>query len=124
MTLSLEHTRTLLIVIALTILSGIGDSQGFLHSARVWRDGRLIWAEVAYSALGFAFGIVLYWLAIRFYQQLGISLAETQTIVWFAVTITGVALLSGKFVQWQRLDQLMALVVVSGVAWLLFRTGG
>ena len=124
MTLSLDHTRALLVVIVLTVLSGVGDSQGFLHAARVWRDGRLIWPEVAYSAIGFAFGIVLYWVAIRFYQQLGIGMAETQTIVWFAVTITGVALLSGQFVHWQRLDQVMALVVVGGVAWLLFRTGG
>jgi hypothetical protein len=124
MTLNVDQVRVLLIVIALTVLSGVGDSQGFLHAARVWRDGRVVWPEVALSAAGFAFGVSVYWVAIRFYQQMGASSAETQTILWFAVTITGVALLSGHFLRWQRLDQLVAVAVVGGVAWLLFRTGG
>ena len=123
-TTSPEQVRALLIAITLTILSGLGDAQGFLHAARVWREGRIIWQEVAYSAAGFGVGIAVYWLAIRFYQQLGISFAETQTIVWFAITITGVALLSGKFAQWERIDQFAAMGVIAGVGWLLFRTGG
>jgi hypothetical protein len=124
MTTSPEQFRALLIVIALTVLSGFGDSQGFLHSAKVWQDGRIVWPEVAYSAAGFGFGISVYWVSIRFYQRLGISFAETQTIFWFAVTIIGVAVLSGKFIQWQRLEQLVAVGVLAGVGWLLFRTGG
>ncbi len=124
MTLSPEHIRALLIVIALTVLSGLGDAQGFLHSARVWREGRIVWEEVAYSAAGFGCGIAVYWVAIRFYQQLGVSFAETQTIFWFAVTIIGVAILSGKFAHWERMDQLVAVGVFAGVGWLLFRTGG
>ena len=119
-----EHLRTWMIALALTILSGLGDAQGFLHAARVWREGRLVWGEVAYSAAGFGFGIAVYWVSIRFYQQLGIAFAETQTIFWFAVTIVGVAFVSGKFAQWENVDRLAALGVAAGVGWLLVRTGG
>ncbi|HKZ69060.1 MAG TPA: hypothetical protein VJ020_03215 [Anaerolineales bacterium] len=124
MTMSPEQIRALLIVIALTVISGFGDSQGFLHSAKVWREDRIVWEEVAYSAASFGFGIAVYWVSIRFYQRLGVSFAETQTIFWFAVTIIGVAVLSGKFAQWGRADQFVALGVLAGVGWLLFRTGG
>jgi hypothetical protein len=117
-----DQIRLFAIVIALTILSGIGDSQGFLHAARVWRDGELMWDEVVKSALGFAFGIVMYWIAIRYFQESGVTMAETQTIVWFAITIVGVAVLSGAFVRWRIADQLIAITTLGGIGWLMFRT--
>jgi hypothetical protein len=49
---------------------------------------------------------------------------EAQTLVWFAATIIGVAILSGQFLRWQLLDQSIAVVVLAGIAWLLARTGG
>jgi len=55
----LEQTRLLVAIVGLTVLSGVADSQGFLHAARVWRDGQLVLAEMAKSALGFGVGIVL-----------------------------------------------------------------
>jgi hypothetical protein len=117
-----EQLRLFAIVIALTILSGIGDSQGFLHAARVWHDGTLMWEEVVKSALGFAFGIVMYWIAIRYFQESGVTMPETQTIVWFAITIVGVAALSGAFVRWRIADQLIAITTLGGIGWLMFRT--
>jgi len=117
-----EQIRLFAIVIALTILSGIGDSQGFLHAARVWRDGAFMWDEVVKSTLGFAFGIVIYWIAIRYFQKSGVTMAETQTIVWFAITIVGVAALSGEFLRWRISDQLIAATTLGGIGWLMFRT--
>ncbi len=117
-----EQLRLFAIVIVLTIISGIGDSQGFLHAGRVWRDGTLMWDEVIKSAAGFAFGMVLYWIAIRYFQKSGVTMAETQTIVWFAITIVGVAALSGEFLRWRLADQLIAVTTLGGIGWLMFRT--
>jgi hypothetical protein len=117
-----DQLRLFAIVIALTIASGIGDSQGFLHAARVWRDGALMWDQLLKSALGFTFGIVMYWIAIRFFVESGVTIAETQTLVWFAVTIIGVAALSGQFLHWHLIDQLVAVGALSGIGWLMFRT--
>ena len=117
-----DQIRLFAMVIALTILSGIGDSQGFLHAARVWRGGEPMWDEVVKSALGFAFGIVMYWIAIRYFQKSGVTMAETQTIVWFAITIVGVAALSGEFLRWRLADQLIAITTLGGIGWLMFRT--
>ena len=76
------------------------------------------------AALGFQFGVIMFWLALRFLAQFGTFSTEVQTLLWFAVTIIGVAALSGKFVGWHWLDQVVALAVLAGVGWLLFRTGG
>jgi hypothetical protein len=117
-----EQLRLVAIILGLTIVSGIGDSQGFLHAARVWRDGAIMWDEVAKSALGFTFGAVIYWIAIRFFQQSGMPFAETQTIVWFAVTLVGVALLSGEFFRWSMVDKGLAVAALSAIGLLIFRT--
>lgn len=49
---------------------------------------------------------------------------EMQTLLWFTMTIIGVAIVSGQFVDWQRVDQAVAVAILIGLGWLLFRTGG
>lgn len=121
--ISNEQIRLLVIIVGLTLLSGIGDSFGFVHAAKVWQEGQLVWAEVGKSALGFVFGISVSWLTIRYLQQFGIFAPETQTLLWFGVTIVGIALISGKFFHWQKLDQVVAVAVLIGIGWLMFSTG-
>ena len=49
-----EQVRLWLIIIVITVLSGIGDSQGFVHAAKIWVNDKLDWSELGKSALGFA----------------------------------------------------------------------
>jgi hypothetical protein len=119
----LEQTRLLVVIVALTVLSGLADSQGFLHAARIWRDGQLVRAELAKSAAGFGAGIVMYWLAIRFLQRFGVMSAETQTILWFGITIAAVAIFGGTSLRWASIDRSVAVLVLAGIGWLLVRTG-
>jgi divalent metal cation (Fe/Co/Zn/Cd) transporter len=111
-------------IIIFTLLSGWGDSQGFLHAANIWSEGKLIWVEVIKSALGFGLGMVMFWISIRFLQEFKIISPEIQTIGWFTVTIVGVALLSGKFLHWRHIDQIIGVAILFGIVWLLVRTTG
>jgi hypothetical protein len=120
----MQRALSLAIVATLTLVSGYADAMGFIHSARLWNDGRLIAAELGKSALGYAVGIIAYWIALRQVRQFGIVSAEAQTIGWFSVTIIGVAVGSGAFLEWRSTDKLLALAVVIGLAILLYRTGG
>jgi hypothetical protein len=113
-----------LLIIVLTLLSGLGDAYGFAHAALVWQQGRLVGGELARSAAGFAAGIGLYWLALRNMTAVGIVAPEVQTIAWFGVTLIGVAVLSGRFLAWPALDRAVAVAVLAGIGWLLVRTGG
>lgn len=99
----------------------MADSLGFVHASRMWREDGFAWQELRWSAIGFALGIGMYWLSVRYMSKLGIVSAEVQTIVWFAVTIVCVALVSGKFNEWPMLDRLIAMVVALGLGWLLVR---
>jgi len=117
-----ERLPTVLLVVGISILSGVGDSQGFIHAARIWQAGRLVPQELAKSALGFGVGIGSYWLSVRYLQELGVLAPETQTLTWFGVTLLGVALVSGKFLHWRPLDQVVGVGVLLGLGWLLSRT--
>jgi hypothetical protein len=119
----MHQAATALLVLALCLVSGVGDSFGFIHASRIWQNDRLVWTEFGWSAMGFALGIGMYWISLRFMGRLGIVSPDVQTIVWFAVTIVGVALMSGKFSKWPIPDQLVAAVVAVGLAWLLVRSG-
>ena len=114
----------ILLIIFFTLLSGFGDAQGFLHSSRIWQNGGFVWQEAVKSMSGFLFGIVMFWFGLRWLGQLGVVSAEIQTLLWFGVTIIGVALLSGHFARWERVDQAVAVAVLAGIGWLLFRSGG
>jgi hypothetical protein len=118
-----EQIRTLFFTIGITLVSGVSDSLGFIHAAKMWRDGDLIMSELGKSALGFGIGISSYWFAAKYLAEFGVLSPEIQTLFWFGVTIAGVAFVSGKFFQWQTLDQIIAAGVLLGIAWLLFRAG-
>jgi len=119
----LERAKAVALILAMTLVSGIADAQGFIHADRIWQGGKARWDEVGKSALGFIIGIAVYWRSLKHMKHLGILSPETQTIVWFSVTIAGVALVSGKAFRWPLVDQAVALVVLSGVGWLMVRAG-
>ena len=116
-------TRNSLIVLVLIVLSGFADSLGFVYAAKVWQKDVLSWADLGKSALGWWVGITLYVLSLRFMARMGVTSAEIQTIVWFAMTIIGVVIFSGRFLSWPRLEQMVAILVLVGLGWLLARTG-
>lgn len=108
--------------IFLTILTGLGDSQGFIHASRVWDKGVFVWGEAFKSAGGFALGTAAYWIIVKFLQHHGVVTAEIQTLSWFAITIIGVSLASGKFFQWTLFDQILAASILFGIGVLMIRT--
>jgi hypothetical protein len=116
-----ERAKLLLLIVSLTLASGIGDALGFIHAAKMWQDGKLLLSEFGKSALGFSSGISTYWLAVKYLKEFGVLSPETQTLTWFGITLIGVALLNGRFLRWQPIDQLVAIIVILGIGWLLFR---
>jgi hypothetical protein len=114
--------ESIFLIALFTVLSGLGDALGFVHAGRVWQDGQIVWLEAFKSAAGFQFGVVMYWLAVRFLNNQGIVAVEIQTLFWFAATIVGIAFLSGQFLRWSPLDQTAAVVVLAGIGWLMFHT--
>lgn len=112
----------ILLIAALTMLSGIGDAQGFVHAARVWQNGQFVWAEALKSAAGFQMGVLFYWFMLRYLIQLGVAVVEIQTLFWFAATMVGVGIFSGRILRWPPMDQAVACIVLVGIAWLLIRT--
>lgn len=108
----------------LIALSGFADSLGFVYAARIWQKDSASWLNLGKCVLGWGVGITLYVFALRFMARLGVTSAEIQTAVWFAMTIIGVVIFSGKFFGWPRLEQIVAALVLAGLGWLLVRTGG
>lgn len=113
----------IVLLAGLTLASGLGDAHGFVHASRMWVEGRLVWSEFARSAVGFGIGIGSYWIAVRDLARAGVLTPEVQTLLWFGVTIVGVAAVSGRFFAWRALDQAVAAFVLAGLGWLLVRNG-
>lgn len=108
--------------LSLSVLAGLGDAYGFVHAARVWRDDAIVWSEVGRSGLGFALGVCTQWLAIRYLNRVGITIAEVQTLLWFGVTMIGIAVLNRSVLEWAVTDRVVAGGVVFGLLWLVART--
>ena len=106
-------------VLVLTVLSGVMDARGFVYAGRAWPGGTLDWAAVGQSLLAFFAGISLYIGAVRFMQLMGLNAVALQSGIWFVATAIGIAALDGTVAQWTRLQQVIALVVMAGLAWLI-----
>lgn len=114
----------IILLIVLTLLSGIGDAQGFLHSGLVWKNGQIVIGEAMKSMASFIVGIVLYWQAIKVLNEIKIVPVETQTLAWFGTTIICLAMFNGSFFRWSISLQIVAILVCIGIGWILFHTGG
>ena len=119
---STRMTWNSLLVLVLIALSGFADSLGFVYAAKTWQAGVLSWPDVGRSALGWILGMTMYVIALKYMARLGVTSAEMQTVVWFAMTIIGVVIFSGRFFSWPRLEQAVAVLVLVGLGWLLART--
>jgi len=115
---------SILILLILTVITGWGDTQFFIHSSQIWQKGRIIWPEIVKSTFGVSIAIVSYWLALKYLQEFKIISAEIQTILWFLIVIIGVAAVSGKFSTWPATEKIISLVIIVGLGWLLIKTGG
>ena len=67
--------------------------------------------------------MVMYWLALWNLSGHGVVAVKIQTLFWFAATIVGVALLSGRILRWPAIDQAVAPAVLAGISWLVCRGG-
>jgi hypothetical protein len=108
-----------ILVLVLTVMSGVMDARGFVYAGRAWPSGVLDWTAVGQSLLAFFAGISLYIGAVRFMQAMGLNAVSLQSGIWFVVTAIGIAALDGTVGQWSRVQQLVALVVMTGLAWLI-----
>jgi hypothetical protein len=108
-----------ILVLLLTVTSGVMDARGFVYAGRAWPAGNLDWAAVGQSLLAFFAGISLYIGAVRFMQATGLTSVALQSGIWFVATAIGIAALDGTVTQWTRLQQLVAVVVMAGLAWLI-----
>src|ERR1700749_15628 len=107
------------LVLLLTVLSGLMDARGFVFAGRAWPEGQIDWTAVGQSLLAFFAGISLYIGAVRFMQTMGLNAVALQSGIWFVATAIGIAAMDGTVTQWTRLQQLVALVVMAGLAWLI-----
>lgn len=122
--MSAEQIRGAALIAGIICLSGASESQGYVYAANIWQNGNLIGSEIAKSGLGFGGSIIAYWLSLKYLTKFGILSPEFQTMIWFSVTIVGVAVVSGRFFDWQTVDQLIACFVLAGIVWLLVRRVG
>src|SRR5262250_403751 len=81
------------LVLVLTVLSGVMDARGFVYAGRAWPEGNLDWSAVVQSMLAFFVGISLYIGAVRFMQAMGLNAVALQSGIWFVVTAVGIAAL-------------------------------
>jgi hypothetical protein len=107
------------LVLLLTVTSGVMDARGFVYAGRAWPAGNIDWTAVGHSMLAFFAGISLYIGAVRFMQAMGLHAVALQSGIWFVATAIGIAALDGTVAQWTRLQQLVALAVIAGLAWLI-----
>ena len=112
-----------LMAIGLTLITGICDAYGFVHSSRTWKDGQFSPREAILAVSLFLVGILVYIALIRNLQRLGITSPEIQTLGWFATTVIGIAIIERSIVGWATTDKAMAAVAFVSVGWLVVRKG-
>ncbi|MFL6088717.1 MAG: hypothetical protein ACJ71Z_01080 [Aeromicrobium sp.] len=112
-----------LAAIVLTLGSGLLDALGFVHASRVWRDDHLVMSEAARTFAYFLAGVGAYVFVVRYLDRLGFTAPELQTLMWFTVTVLGVAVIERSLGDWATIDRFVAAIALLSVGWLVARHG-
>src|ERR1700730_15607102 len=84
-----------LLVLVLTVTSGVMDARGFVYAGRAWPGGNIDWTAVGQSMLAFFAGISLYIGAVRFMQSMGLNAVALQSGIWCVAGAIEIAPLPG-----------------------------
>lgn len=120
--MSPDRLFSLIMILVLTVVSGIADAQGALWASRIWDNDRLNPDALLKATLGFGVGIGVYFIMVRFLRTVGVVSPEIQTAVYMMIMIVAVALVSRQFFAWNPLDQAVAVAILAGLVWLTVRT--
>lgn len=112
----------LLVVLALTALSGLLDARGFIFAAKAWPAGVLDWRIAAIAVLSFVGGLSCYVVAVKYMHNLGVTTVAIQTGLWFLVTGVAVALADNSILGWTRAQQLVGITIACMMCWLAVST--
>ncbi len=111
-----------IMVLGLTVLSGLLDARGFAFASKAWPGGSLDPRMAGLSVLCFGVGLSCYVLAVRFIQALGVHGVALQSALWFMVTAVAIAVLDATVLQWSRTQQVVGVLVGLGLGWLIVTT--
>lgn len=110
------------LLILLTALSAYGDSRGFIYSDRTWNGNSIDWRALIYSYMAYLLGVTAWVFAVKYLKQVGGMGVSAQALGWFLLTMLGVSIASGEFIQWAVLDKILAIVCIACFALLVIRT--
>ena len=111
----------LILFVVITVLSGLCDAYGFSQAALIWSGGGFSVSATVKSGIGFVVGIALFWIALRYLAQLGVTSATIGALAWFAITAVGTAVLSGDFRSWDGLTWALAIIAMIAIGGLLYQ---
>ncbi|KEA65153.1 hypothetical protein ADIMK_0855 [Marinobacterium lacunae] len=104
----------------LLMLSAWFDAKGFQYATQTWSaGGHVALKQGALSLVFFLTGVSIYLYSVRFLTLAGVSSSTLQTLLWFAATIAGVAVISGDFQKWNVPHYAALVAVVIGLATLM-----
>ena len=121
--MSPDRIFSFVMIIVLTLISGLADAQGAIWASKIWDNDRLNPDALWRAALGFGVGIAVYFITVRFLRNVGVVSPELQTAIYMVVMLVSVALVSRAFFTWQPVDQGVAVAILVGIVWLSVRTG-
>ena len=102
------------------MVAAVIEAYGYNYSFAAYRGG-FHWQLLGISFACYSIGIFIDYLALSILSKSPVFIPELVALIFMVSTIIGIAVLSGKFFTWNRLDQVVALLVVAGIAWLTYR---
>jgi hypothetical protein len=112
---------SLVVGVMLLMTASLADAKAVSHAVRSWHMSKMQHVHVLSTFLFFALSVTPFVYSIRYFGMAGIISRQVQALIWFLGTILFVAILDGSFFSWKRVDQIVAGLVVAGMAWLTYR---
>jgi hypothetical protein len=113
---------TIIVAILITMFASVFESRAYIFSFEAFRTGNIV-SLLALSFAWYSVGIIIDYFALFILTKSPIFIPEILSTIFMVSTIVGIAVLSGQFLTWARIDQAVGVLIVIGIAWLSYRVG-
>ncbi len=104
------------------LIASLADAHAVNYATKVWISGKFQLGNILRVFSYYLVSIIPFVYSIKFFSyELSIS-PSIQVLVWFLSTVLFISIIDKSFFGWNRIDQLLGILLVIGLSVLAYRT--
>lgn len=118
----MPNTINIILGIFCLLIASLADARAVAHATEAWKNDQIQVGHIIRVFAYYLVSIIPFLYSIRFFGYAVTVSPSIQVLLWFLSTVVFIAILDRSFLSWGGLNQVLGLMLIVGMAVLVYRT--